>query len=85
MTLNEGELHAGQEGAFRLVNGETNADVAYGVPQIFHAGAWGTLCDGDIFRYDYVEGSQYAGLSTFGDVRFWPYLMYTIKIQFASL
>ena len=53
----------------RLVGGNTADDVAFGVPEIFHAGAWGTFCDGDDFRFDYVEGSQYNGISTFNDVR----------------
>ena len=60
---------AGEEGAFRLVGGEVTADVGFGVPQIFHAGAWGTFCNGDDNRYDYFEGSQYLGLETFNDVR----------------
>ena len=62
-------MHAGEEGAFRLVGGEVSADVGYGVPQIFHAGAWGTFCNGDDDRYDYFEGTQYLGLSTFTDAR----------------
>lgn len=60
---------AGQEGALRLVGGEVTDDTAFGVIQIFHAGAWGTFCDGDEFRYDYVEGTQYSGINTFDDVR----------------
>lgn len=61
-------MHAGEEGDVRLV-GDTAKDVAFGVPEIFHAGAWGTFCDGDDFRFDYFEGSQYSGISTFNDVR----------------
>ena len=60
---------AGEEGDLRLVGGEVTDDSGFGVVQIFHAGAWGTLCNGDDSRYDYFEGSQYAGINTFDEVR----------------
>ena len=53
----------------RLVGGSVTEESGIGVPQIFHAGAWGTLCDGDVHRYEYHEGSQFTYLTTFGDVR----------------
>lgn len=28
------------------------AETAFGMLEIFHAGAWGSFCDGDIFRYE---------------------------------
>lgn len=45
----------GTEGAVRLVDTEERGDATIGVPQIFHAGAWGTLCDGDNTDYGYEE------------------------------
>ena len=62
-------VSAGEEGDLRLVGGEVTDDSGFGVVQIFHAGAWGTLCDGDDYRYDYFDGAQYAGLQSFDEVR----------------
>lgn len=46
-----GGMFTGQEGAIRLTDGGTpdNATAGVGVLEIFHAGAWGTVC---------VEGVQ---------------------------
>ena len=30
-------------------------DTAFGVVEVFHAGAWGSFCDGDTFRFDYTS------------------------------
>lgn len=57
----------------RLVIGQTTQELAFGVPEIFHAGAWGTLCDADLLRFDYFEGSQYTGVTSFNDVRLRPH------------
>ena len=52
-----GRLDAGGvEGAVRLVDSREEDGVTIGIPQIFHAGAWGTFCDGDVDAYDYDDG-----------------------------
>ena len=44
------ETCSGEELALRLVGGEAMPDTAFGVPEIFHSGAWGSFCNGDIYR-----------------------------------
>lgn len=42
-------IDAGSEGAFRITDTSPGAtpDSESGVLEVFHAGAWGTLCEGD--------------------------------------
>ena len=49
---------AGTEGAIRLADVRKDASInsTSGVLEIFHAGAWGTFCDGDFGTgYSYVR------------------------------
>jgi len=53
-------MRAGQEGALRLVgtgDDRGGADDAAGILEIFHAGAWGTVCDSNP---GFVEPSYYV-------------------------
>jgi len=45
------ELCAGEELALRLVGGEVLPDTAFGLPEVFHSGAWGSFCNGDATRF----------------------------------
>lgn len=48
-------LLAGEEGALRLVplTGNSERDVpGLGILELFHAGAWGTICDDDMYNSD---------------------------------
>eukprot|EP00892_Ulva_mutabilis_P005585 jgi/Ulvmu1/3399/UM016_0015.1 len=50
------DMHAGQEGQIRLVQTSSDGSGSFsGILEIFHAGAWGTLCDRDSNDY----GSDY--------------------------
>eukprot|EP00892_Ulva_mutabilis_P008801 jgi/Ulvmu1/6293/UM288_0001.1 len=62
----------GQEGALRLVIGTSGEGYKSGILEVFHAGAWGTVCDGrrlaeprqfdrdDIYSADYLVGISNA-------------------------
>ena len=40
----------GAEGDFRVtdIRAEASVDLQSGIPEVFHAGAWGTVCEGDL-------------------------------------
>ena len=44
-----------EEGALRLVGGETREHSGFGVLEIFHAGAWGMFCDDLAFNPFYFD------------------------------
>ena len=45
------EMCSGEELALRLVGGEVLPDTAFGLPEVFHSGAWGSFCNGDATRF----------------------------------
>ena len=45
------ETCSGEELALRLVGGEVMPETAFGMPEIFHSGGWGSFCNGDIYRF----------------------------------
>ena len=68
--------YPGQENSIRVVGGEVTEDTAFGVVEVFHAGAWGTFCNGETRRFDYMSLDPPV---SFDDVRFcrelWSYLV----------
>lgn len=60
----------GQEGALRLVDGTSGGGFATGILEVFHAGAWGSVCDGrrmpeprPFERDDIIMDEYYIGVS----------------------
>lgn len=44
------------EGAVRLVDSVDDGNSSTGIPQIFHDGAWGTICEAvSVLPYDYTD------------------------------
>ena len=39
----------------RLVDSREEDGVTVGTPQVFHAGAWGSFCSGDVGIFDYND------------------------------
>ena len=33
------------------MGGEVLPDTAFGLPEVFHSGAWGSFCNGDVTRF----------------------------------
>lgn len=61
-----GLVCAGEEGALRLTDGgdSSRTSSGSGVLEIFHAGAWGTICEADVsLTYEYLEAQALSDVS----------------------